>query len=47
MKTQELVVRCCCAQEGETIKEIVHASFAAFLKRELKTFSPVTKECVK
>ena len=39
MKMQELIISCCFTNEGASVQDIVQSSFAAFLKRELKTFA--------
>ena len=39
MKAQELVVRCFYDNDGESIRDLLYSSFAAFLKRELRKFA--------
>ena len=41
MKVQELMVRCFYNDDGESIRDLLYSSFAAFLKRELGKFAPV------
>ena len=41
MKTPELVVKCFYNDDGESIRDLLYSSFAAFLKRELGKFAPV------
>ena len=39
MKAQELVVNCFYNDHGESIQDLIYASFAAFLKREIGKFA--------
>ena len=40
MKAQKLVISCFYDNDGESIQNLLHSSFAAFLKRELGKFAP-------
>ena len=40
MKAQELVISCFYDNDGESIRDLLYSSFAAFLKRELGKFAP-------
>ena len=40
MKAQELVISSFYDNDGESIQNLLHSSFAAFLKRELGKFAP-------
>lgn len=39
MKAQELMVSCFYNDDGESIRDLLYSSFAAFLKRELGKFA--------
>ena len=41
MKTQELKVSCIYAEDGESIRNLIHLSFATFVKRELEKFASI------
>lgn len=40
MKTQELPVSCVYTADGPEIRDVITASFSAFLRRELGIFTP-------
>ena len=40
MKAQELNVICCYTGEGAAVRDVIHSSFAVFLKRELEGHGP-------
>lgn len=46
MKAQELVISCFYDNDGESIRDLLCSSFAAFLKRELGKFAPAQEHPV-